>query len=88
MNSTGIAGAGGAGKHIAEWIVDDDTSLNLWAYDVRRFVRLHNNKKFLRDRMPEAFGTHCLQYLSSIIYLFIILVTHFKYFLYQNKKTI
>ncbi|XP_059144438.1 pyruvate dehydrogenase phosphatase regulatory subunit, mitochondrial-like [Physella acuta] len=60
MNSTGIAGAGGAGKHIAEWIVDDDTSLNLWAYDVRRFVRLHNNKKFLRDRMPEAFANQYL----------------------------
>ncbi|CAL1532543.1 unnamed protein product [Lymnaea stagnalis] len=60
MNSNGIAAAGGAGRHIAEWIVDGETSLNLWPYDVRRFVRLHNNKKFLRDRMSEALANHYL----------------------------
>ncbi|CAG5136045.1 unnamed protein product [Candidula unifasciata] len=60
MNSAGIVGAGGVGKYLAEWIVEGDTSLNLWAYDVRRFVRLHNNKKFLRDRMTEAFANHYL----------------------------
>ncbi|GFR74605.1 pyruvate dehydrogenase phosphatase regulatory subunit, mitochondrial [Elysia marginata] len=58
MNSGGIVGAGAAGKHIAEWIIDGEPSLNLWPYDVRRFVRLHNNKKFLRDRVPEAVVNH------------------------------
>ena len=56
MNSAGVVGAGAVGKHIAEWIIDGEPSVNLWPYDVRRFVRLHNNRKFLRDRVPEALG--------------------------------
>ena len=56
MNSKGIAGAGGVGRSVAEWIVDGQPSVNLWAYDVRRFIGHHNNKRFLRDRMQEAFG--------------------------------
>ncbi|XP_055891264.1 pyruvate dehydrogenase phosphatase regulatory subunit, mitochondrial-like [Biomphalaria glabrata] len=58
MNSSGIVAAGGVGKNIADWIVDGDTKLNLWPFDVRRFVRLHNNKKFLKDRIPEAVANH------------------------------
>ncbi|KAK3757648.1 hypothetical protein RRG08_000161 [Elysia crispata] len=58
MNSAGVVGAGAVGKHIAEWIIDGEPSVNLWPYDVRRFVRLHNNRKFLRDRVPEALENH------------------------------
>ncbi|PVD21211.1 hypothetical protein C0Q70_19380 [Pomacea canaliculata] len=60
MNSKGIAGAGGVGKFMAEWIVDGYPSENLWAYDIRRFIGHHNNKRFLRDRMQEAFPNHCI----------------------------
>ena len=56
MNSTGIVGAGGVGKEVADLIIDGKSQYCLWTYDPLRFVRLHNNKKFLRDRMTEALG--------------------------------
>ncbi|GAB1607286.1 pyruvate dehydrogenase phosphatase regulatory subunit, mitochondrial-like [Argonauta hians] len=56
MNSSGIAGSGGVGKEVADWIVDGTTSKNLWSVDVSRFVDLHNNRRFLRDRVKEAVG--------------------------------
>lgn len=54
MNSTGIAAAGGIGKYLTEWIIDGTSSINLWAFDVQRFVDLHNNNKFLKDRVSES----------------------------------
>lgn len=69
MNSKGIAGAGGVGKFMAEWIVDGYPSENLWAYDIRRFIGHHNNKRFLRDRMQEAFR----KFVSADIYVIIAL---------------
>jgi len=61
MNGTGAAAAGGVGKYLTEWIVNGESSVNLWMFDVRRFVDLHNNKKFLRDRVTETFGqSQCL----------------------------
>jgi pyruvate dehydrogenase phosphatase regulatory subunit len=56
MNSSGIAAAGGVGKYMSEWIVQSEPSIDLWNVDVRRFVDLHNNKKFLRDRVRETLG--------------------------------
>ncbi|XP_046549851.1 pyruvate dehydrogenase phosphatase regulatory subunit, mitochondrial-like isoform X1 [Haliotis rubra] len=63
MNSRGIAGAGGVGKYLTEWILDGEPSIDLWAHDVRRFAGLHNNKRFLRDRVKEVLGaTFTLNY--------------------------
>ncbi|XP_046549840.1 pyruvate dehydrogenase phosphatase regulatory subunit, mitochondrial-like [Haliotis rubra] len=56
MNSRGIAGAGGVGKYLTEWILDGEPSIDLWAHDVRRLAGLHNNKRFLRDRVKEVLG--------------------------------
>jgi len=56
MNGTGVSAAGGVGKYLTEWIVNGEPSVNLWMFDIRRFVDLHNNKKFLRDRVTETFG--------------------------------
>jgi glycine/D-amino acid oxidase-like deaminating enzyme len=56
MNSSGIAAAGGVGKYLAEWIIEGETSIDFWSIDIRRFVDLHNNKKFLRDRVKETLG--------------------------------
>lgn len=58
MNSMGIAYAGGVGKYMAEWIVNGETSLgvDLWSMDIRRFVDMHNNRKFLKERVKEAVG--------------------------------
>ena len=60
MNSVGIQSAGGVGKLMSEWIVDGEPSRNCWSLDIRRFVDLHNNKKFLRDRVKESLGKYSL----------------------------
>ena len=62
MSSTGIVGAGGTGKHMADWIIDDKTSANLWMFDVQRFGPNHNNKTFLKDRMRESLGKFNLNF--------------------------
>ena len=56
MNSTGIAAAGGVGKMVSEWIVSGEPSSFVWSMDIRRFVPLHNNNKFLKDRVTETLG--------------------------------
>ncbi len=58
FNSAGIANAGGAGKLVAEWIVQGDAPLDLWDVDVRRFAPFQANRKHLADRTVETLGLH------------------------------
>lgn len=59
----GISAAGGVGRATAELIVNRKTSLDMYELDVSRFLGLHNNRKFLRDRVREVPGLHYgLQY--------------------------
>ena len=58
FNSAGIANAGGAGKLVAEWILQGDASLDLWDVDARRFAPFHANRKHLADRTVESLGLH------------------------------
>ncbi|MDX6327558.1 MAG: hypothetical protein QOK15_3912, partial [Nocardioidaceae bacterium] len=58
FNSVGIASAGGAGRALAEWIVEGEPSSDLTAVDVRRFGRFHGNQRWLRDRVAEVLGLH------------------------------
>jgi len=58
FNSAGIANAGGAGKLVAEWIVQGDAPLDLWDVDTRRFAPFHANRRHLADRTVEALGLH------------------------------
>jgi 4-methylaminobutanoate oxidase (formaldehyde-forming) len=58
FNSAGIATAGGAGEVLARWIIDGEQPVDLWSADIRRFLPVHNNRSFLRDRVTEALGTH------------------------------
>ncbi len=58
FNSVGIASAGGAGKYLAEWIVEGQPTLDLWAVDVRRFGPVFNHLGFLRERVTEVLGLH------------------------------
>jgi heterotetrameric sarcosine oxidase gamma subunit len=58
FNSGGIAGAGGAGQALAEWIVDGAPTLDLTAYDPRRFLPRHGDMAFLPARMREVVGLH------------------------------
>ena len=58
FNSGGIAGAGGAGRALAEWIVGGTAPLDLTAYDPRRFLAGHADPAFLAARMRELVGLH------------------------------
>jgi 4-methylaminobutanoate oxidase (formaldehyde-forming) len=58
FNSVGIASAGGAGKHLAEWMADGQPSIDLWSVDIRRFAPWANNVSFLRERSAEVLGLH------------------------------
>ena len=56
FNSAGIANSGGAGRLIADWIVDGEAPLDLWDVDIRRFAPLHANRRHLADRTVESLG--------------------------------
>ena len=58
FNSAGIANSGGAGKLVAEWIVNGDPPLDLWDVDIRRFAPFHANRRHLADRTVESLGLH------------------------------
>ncbi|HAV64633.1 MAG TPA: FAD-dependent oxidoreductase [Verrucomicrobiales bacterium] len=58
FNSVGIASAGGAGKCLAEWIVEGQPTMDLWSVDIRRFGPWANNREFLRARVVEVLGLH------------------------------
>ena len=58
FNAFGIASGGGAGWVLAEWVVNGEAPLDLWAVDVRRFSRLHRDRDWVRERTLEAYGKH------------------------------
>jgi heterotetrameric sarcosine oxidase gamma subunit len=58
FNSVGIASAGGAGRALAEWIVEGEPSLDLSVVDIRRFAAFNGNSQWLHDRVGEVLGLH------------------------------
>jgi len=56
FNSIGMQSAGGAGKVLAEWIVDGRPPMDLWDVDVRRMQPFQTNRRYLHDRSIEALG--------------------------------
>ena len=56
FNSIGIQSAGGAGKVLADWIVDGRPPMDLWDVDVRRVCRSRATASYLHDRTVEALG--------------------------------
>lgn len=56
MKTVGISAAGGVGKAIADIVTQGYSTLDLYELDVSRFLALHNNRKFLRDRVTEVPG--------------------------------
>lgn len=48
--------AGGIGRALALWLCDGAPRAYLLPCDCRRFLDLHNNAKFLRERVQEAVG--------------------------------
>lgn len=58
FNSVGIASAGGAGRALAEWVVEGEPTVDLVGVDVRRFAPFNANNHWLRDRVAEVLGLH------------------------------
>jgi glycine cleavage system aminomethyltransferase T/glycine/D-amino acid oxidase-like deaminating enzyme len=58
FNSVGIASAGGAGRALAEWIVEGEPTMDLTTVDIRRFAPFAGNVQWLHDRVGEVLGLH------------------------------
>jgi glycine cleavage system aminomethyltransferase T/glycine/D-amino acid oxidase-like deaminating enzyme len=54
----GIAGAGGIGKVLADWIVDGHPGLDVWHMDVRRFGRAYRSPSYTLARTVETYATY------------------------------
>lgn len=54
----GIAGAGGAGRILAHWIVDGDPGLDVWRMDVRRFGPEARAPAAVRDRALDIYARY------------------------------
>ncbi|MGW8225772.1 MAG: GcvT family protein [Anaerolineales bacterium] len=51
----GLAGAGGIGKVMAEWIIEGHPEWDLWRLDVRRFGTNYASKDYILDRTIETY---------------------------------
>ena len=58
FNAYGIAGAGGAGSALADWIVAGAPPMDLWPVDIRRFGAPHRSVDWVRARTLEIYGKH------------------------------
>ncbi len=56
FNSQGILSAPGAGKVMAEWIVEGQPTVDLAELDISRFAGFQNNRRYLADRTRESLG--------------------------------
>jgi glycine cleavage system aminomethyltransferase T/glycine/D-amino acid oxidase-like deaminating enzyme len=54
----GLAGAGGIGKVMAEWIVEGEPSLDLWHMDIRRFGPHYRSPSYTLKRTREVYETY------------------------------
>ena len=56
MRSNGVGAAGGVGEVIADYITEGNTKFDMYNLDIQRFIAIHNNRKFLHDRVKEVPG--------------------------------
>ena len=54
----GLAGAGGIGKVMAEWIAEGEPSMDLWEMDVRRFGAHYRSPAYTVKRIRETYETY------------------------------
>jgi len=54
----GLAGAGGMGRLVAEWIVHGLPSLDVWEMDSRRFGRHYASREYTLARTIEVYSTY------------------------------
>jgi 4-methylaminobutanoate oxidase (formaldehyde-forming) len=53
----GLAGAGGMGRLVAEWIVEGHPSLDVWEMDSRRFGQHYASREYRLARTVEVYST-------------------------------
>lgn len=58
FNSLGIIASGGAGRHLAEWIVDGEPSSDMSPFDVRRYGEYASDTRYLIARIDETYERH------------------------------
>ncbi len=56
--TAGIAGSGGAGEVMANWILEGDPGMDLWAFDVRRFGPHQASSSYLSQRSVEVYAQY------------------------------
>ncbi len=56
FNSIGIGSAGGAGKTIANWMINGYSKEDLLSLDVKRFESFNSSLKFIQNRTTETLG--------------------------------
>ncbi|HJO23921.1 MAG: FAD-dependent oxidoreductase [Myxococcota bacterium] len=56
FNSVGIQSAGGAGKVLADWMLDGAPPMDLWDVDLRRMLPFQGDPEYLRERCVEGLG--------------------------------
>jgi 4-methylaminobutanoate oxidase (formaldehyde-forming) len=54
----GIAGSGGMGKLMAEWIIEGQPSVDAWALDSRRFGPQYRSRDYTLIRTDEIYATY------------------------------
>ena len=54
----GLAGAGGMGQLVAEWIVEGTPSLDVWHMDSRRFGAAYRSRAYTLARTTEVYSTY------------------------------
>jgi glycine cleavage system aminomethyltransferase T/glycine/D-amino acid oxidase-like deaminating enzyme len=58
FSAHGIAGAGGLGRQVAQWIVDGEPELDLWQMDIRRFGAQYRSPSYALARTTEVYATY------------------------------
>lgn len=56
FNSVGFQSGPGAGRAVADWIVDGHPPMDLAEVDIRRFMPFQVNRRYLRERTTEVLG--------------------------------
>jgi len=54
----GLAGAGGVGKVMAEWIIAGEPSVDVWHMDIRRFGAHYRSPSYTLKRTKEVYETY------------------------------
>ncbi len=56
--TAGIAASGGAGLALSNTILHGDAGMDLWPFDVRRFLSIHAQSLYLEQRAIEAYASY------------------------------